>query len=389
MPEPAAGPVAPVDAVSPADAQEPDAEEPAGLRVEPSRTRRFLSALVVPVLVGLVALAVSGSVGLRLIEEGRSRSAPETPEATRPAATAVIGTIAVGANPQDLAFDAGRLVVTRLGEAPQQDQDGDDPARRGHLLVIDPATRAVTRTITVDRDPMGVAIDPARSVAWVANSGARTVTAVDLASGRAVAEIETGVGPRGVGVHPASGLVYVANTGEDSMAVIDPQSMHVLDVMGVPARPLGVAFEETDGLVLVTKSEAAGVEVIDPTQMQGDFTTGERPFGLAMDHALGAVYVTNWGGNSVTVAEAKTRRWWDTILVGQRPYGVAIDEAARVLYVTNWDSSSVSVIDANTRTVVNEIQVGAKPQGIAVDQETGTVYVVNSGDGLVSILGQG
>ena len=350
--------------------------------------RRFLSRLVVPALVGLVALAVAGSAGLQLIEDGRSRSGVDAPEPTRAAATTVLGAIDVGANPQDLAYDAGRLVVTRLGAAPQQDEDGDDPLRRGALLIIDPVARKVTRTVTVDRDPMGVAIDSARGTAWVANSGARTVTAVNLTSGAVLTELETGQGPRGVGVHPISGLVYVANTGEDSMAVVDPQSQHVLDVMGIPSRPMSIAFSKDDGIIMVTQSEGAGVEVIDPTQPQGNFSTGERPFGLAMDEGLGAVYVANWGGNTVTVAEAGTRRWWDTIMVGRSPYDVAVDQAARTLYVTNWDSNSVSVIDANTREVVNTIPVGAKPQGIAVDQETGTVYVVNSGDGTVSILGQ-
>jgi len=346
--------------------------------------------VVVPVLVGLVALGGAWSLGTAGLSsvDGSAVGGVVPPEPVRPPATQVVATIGVGADPQAIAInpETGIAYVTRLGAPSGPERDDEDPARRGTLVVLDTNTRQVTRTITLGIDPVGVGLDRSGATAWVANSGERSVSAVDTAAGRVVNTLDVGEEPRGVGVHPGTGMIYVANTGEDSLAVIDPQSRFVLDTMGIPSRPISLAFEEATGVVFVSKSESAGVEVIDPTQPQGEFSAGERPWGLAIDQAVGAVYVANWGGNTVTVAEARTRRWWDTIMVGSKPYGVAVDQGARAVYVTNWESDSVSVIDANTRQVVNTIPVGPKPQGVVVDPRNGQVYVVNSGDGSVSVL---
>lgn len=370
--------------VSSDDSPPPRAPRPAAPKASRRRT-----AIMIPVAVGLVALVLGAIAAASLMDPRRAQvTVPAIPQATRAAATQVTSVIPLGAFVQSIAIDEtnGLAYVTRLAD-PAQVKPDDDETRRGTLSFVELASQRVVATVRVGIDPIGVAVDEPSGTVWVANSGDRSLTAVSVASRTAVGTVAVGEGPRHIAVDEATGLVYVTNTDEDSVTVVDGRSRAIIDWMGVPARPHGVAFQKNGGRLFVTNSEGGTTEVIDPRAPQATFRVGERPFDVGVDEDLGSVYISNWGANTVTVVEAATHRWWDTITVGERPFGVSVDLPARSVYVANWASNSVSVIDANTRKVSATVNVGARPTSVAVDQRNGQVYVVNSGEGNVSVLG--
>ena len=61
--------------------------------------------------------------------------------------------------------------------------------------------------------------------------------------------------------------------------------------------------------------------------------------------------------------DAATNTVTATIPVGADPFGVAVDPAAGTVYVTNDGGDTVSVIDVATRTVTATIPVGATRTG--------------------------
>ena len=73
----------------------------------------------------------------------------------------------------------------------------------------------------------------------------------------------------------------------------------------------------------------------------------------ALALAAGAAPASAAGGYTVTA----------TIPVGSGPIGVAVGAAARTAYVTNFGGDTVSVIDEATRTVTVAIPVGSSPTG--------------------------
>jgi YVTN family beta-propeller protein len=90
------------------------------------------------------------------------------------------------------------------------------------------------------------------------------------------------------------------------------------------------------------------------------------------------------------------RRAWPTVTVGSvLLFGIAIDQATDTVYVTNLGGNTVSVINGATcnaqvttgcgKTPAT-IAVGNGPAGVAIDQATGTVYVANAGDNTVSVI---
>jgi YVTN family beta-propeller protein len=63
---------------------------------------------------------------------------------------------------------------------------------------------------------------------------------------------------------------------------------------------------------------------------------------------------------------------------------VSIDGAQA--YVTNVGGDTVSVIDTATNTVTDTITVGDGPNGVAVSPDGTLVYVSNFGDDTVSVI---
>mgnify|MGYP003346187445 FL=1 len=93
---------------------------------------------------------------------------------------------------------------------------------------------------------------------------------------------------------------------------------------------------------------------------------------------LSAILAMSW--SSVAVAESPT------VSVGSGPNGVAVNPSTNTIYVTNYGGNSVSVINGSTNTVTATVSVGSHPLGVAVNPSTNTIYVANYDDNTVSVM---
>jgi len=87
--------------------------------------------------------------------------------------------------------------------------------------------------------------------------------------------------------------------------------------------------------------------------------------------------VVNAGGEITVIA---------TIPVGTNPQQVVITPGGEEVYVSNRGGNTVSVIDTNTNTVTNTIGVGTNPYALAISPDGAKVYVGNQGSGTVSVI---
>jgi YVTN family beta-propeller protein len=104
--------------------------------------------------------------------------------------------------------------------------------------------------------------------------------------------------------------------------------------------------------------------VIDPALMDGTsraivatVTVGPNPFGIAVTPDSKHVYVSNSGGNTVSVIDAATvssGASTPTITVGNSPRGVSVSSDGSTVFVVNWFSgnlTAISVATNATRTI--------------------------------------
>jgi YVTN family beta-propeller protein len=125
-------------------------------------------------------------------------------------------------------------------------------------------------------------------------------------------------------------------------------------------------------------------------------TVGLHPWRMNVDARTNTIYVTNYGANTVSVINGGTCDATETggcsrhpglVHVGHGPQGLAIDHQHGLAFVTNAGGNSVSVFDTTSchGSVTTgcggptaSLRVGPMPTGIAISQSTATVYVTNN-----------
>jgi YVTN family beta-propeller protein len=244
-----------------------------------------------------------------------------------------------------------------------------------------------SHTISVGSTPAGIAVNQATDTAYVANSGARTVSVIDGAacnarhtSGcrRRPRTIRLAKSPLAVAVDQATDTIYVLEPGTPgTVAVIDGAKCNALSTSGCGTHPPTVTVGP----------DGRGVE------------------GLAVDTATDTIYVVNTGNDTVSVIDGATCNRRVTsgchhtpaqVAVGAQQFGfVAIDPATDLVYVTNELDDTVSIIDGThcnaTHTAgcghhPRTVPAGGNPAGLAIDQTDHNIYVADNGNGPVSFF---
>jgi YVTN family beta-propeller protein len=139
---------------------------------------------------------------------------------------------------------------------------------------------------------------------------------------------------------------------------------------------------------------------------QGPWPTvavGAGPLALALDHATSTLFVTNTGGNTVSMINATTCNATNTagcnqapptVAVGGGPGLLAVDQATNTIYVPNGNDGTVSVINGATCNATDTsgcartstVTAGSGAGAVALDDRTHTAYVANFNDGTVSVI---
>jgi phospholipase C len=112
------------------------------------------------------------------------------------------------------------------------------------------------------------------------------------------------------------------------------------------------------------------------------------PFAVAATPDGTEVWVTESGGNTVSVISTSTNAVTDTVVVGTYPQGIAIAPSGKTVYVANTGpntgkggSTTISVINQATQAVTATIGVGEAPKGILVTPD-GLLVAVTCSDGV-------
>jgi YVTN family beta-propeller protein len=184
--------------------------------------------------------------------------------------------------------------------------------------------------------------------------------------------VPVGDGPQTAALDQATHTIYVANGGQNGSG----NTVSVVNARTCNSRHL------------------AGCRHSSPT-----VTVGGAPSSVAVDQRTDTIYVPNFNDGTVSVINGATCNASNTsgcgqtppvVTVGGLPLIAAVDQATDTVYVTNVGGNTVSVIDGATCNATNTsgcgqvpqtVTVGSTGRGIAVDQPTDTVYAATSGPG--------
>jgi YVTN family beta-propeller protein len=327
---------------------------------------RALSPLNFSLAVTAPQLMVSATVGTASVPAGVAIS-PDGRKAyvaTRSSAVSLVNTV----NAAVLASQGTPAQLNAIVAAPNVRWVYAANADQG-IAVLDAGTATLMENIPVivggvpvwaggypALNPQGLAISPDGRHLFVSeNRDGGAVAVIDIGAKTTVASFALGAGfmPLGITVHPDGQRAYFA-------------------------------FADT------TASGGDVVRVFDVVTMTPTGTgipVGARPTGLGVTPDGAKLYVSNNGGNSVSVIETVTNTVMTTVGVGLAPAGLAMSPDQSQVYVVNNGSSNVSVINVALDNFVGTVNVGASPEGIAITPDGQRAYVTSAASNTVTEIG--
>ncbi|MDB5438976.1 MAG: beta-propeller repeat protein [Caulobacteraceae bacterium] len=291
-----------------------------------------------------------------------------------PGTGAVIKTIAVGKRPRGILLspDGTRLYValsgTAVGGAPDRTEDG--------IGVIDLADFGMGARITAGADPETFAISADGQTLFVSNQAAGELSIVALDSGDILAHIKVGDQPEGVAATPDGKTVLVACGGANAVYVVDIATSKVKAIIKMDGRPRAIALTRDGSAAYISNENSGHITVIDVTKNSirtviaipdgGPGAAPPEPMGLVFSPDQAKLYASTGRGGAVAEIDTATNTVGRMIKnVGARPWGITVSADGKHLYTANGPSGDISVIDTTTGAVEKKIKVGQSPWGIA------------------------
>lgn len=294
--------------------------------------------------------------------------------ALAPALAALAGTSSVAAS--TVPFNAGTILVTNLNA--------------NTVSAINPTTHAVSVIKSASHPfngPLGIAITPNGSFAYVTNSLGDTVSPVDLATSPATvdAPIRVGNGPAAIAIAPNGRIAYVTNFNSNTVTPINlaTSPATVERPIAVGAGPWSIAVSPDGNYVCVSDSEASTVSLISTaTRTVSTIPVGGRPQAIAISPDSFTAYVAN--GNQVTPINLRTHPATaeTPIAMGTQPLGIAVTPNGTTAYSANADNTITPIVlRTNPPTLGRTVATGSlsQPDGIAINTDGTTAYTANTG----------
>ncbi|HZR31739.1 MAG TPA: hypothetical protein VFA76_07795 [Terriglobales bacterium] len=267
----------------------------------------------------------------------------------------VLGTIPAGNNPFCVAVNAtgSRVYVTNPND--------------NNVSIIDTTTGSVTNVAVAT--PYVVTVNRSGTRVYVGQNGGNedphnSVTVIDASSNAVIATITVGRQPTGLAVNPAETRLYVENS-DSTLSVIDTGSNAVIATVGLNATAGAstIVVNPSGTLAYIGGSDGSQVHVLDTSSntIIGEISLNGRPGILALSPDASRLYVgEGFNANQVEVIDTTTNSIIATIRVNSDAGAIAVRSDGARAFLT-LASNAVVVIDTATNTVVDTIGVCGSP----------------------------
>lgn len=295
-------------------------------------------------------------------------------------------TIPVGADPTAIAVDPRRdeVYVVNSGSA--------------SISVIDAVKNKVVATIPVHRGPSAIDVDPAGQRAWVANSGSNNISVLDLERRREIAAAGAGESPSDLRLSPDGDSLVVANRGSGSVSIFDTHRLTLraafngcpgaADVVVLPGS--SKAFIACSGGHQVMAIGLARPQSQIPEEQQDRLLSlldvGQSPVHLALKPDGGEIFVSNFGGDTVSEIATGSDEVGGAYVVGEQPSGGIVSADNSLLWVSNFGANTVAAYSIDDGQLEHTVQVGTGPGPLAFSDNGFLLLAVDAVSGDVSVV---
>jgi DNA-binding beta-propeller fold protein YncE len=215
-----------------------------------------------------------------------------------------------------------------------------DSAKSQQVTFFDSDTLRPLGTAKAGDDADGIAFDPKTGRAFVANGDAKTVTAVDMATGSFVGTLALGGAPEFL-VGDGAGHVFINMESTSEIVDVDAQSLMVTARYTIP--------------------------------------DCESPHGIAMDKVTRRLF-TSCANEKLVVVDADSGKRVATLPIGKGSDAAAFDPTRKLAFSSNGEGTVTIIAEksANDFAVVGTLTTTRGARTMTLDPDTGRLYLVSA-----------
>ena len=233
-----------------------------------------------------------------------------------------------------------------------------------------------------------------------------------------IATLEAGLGPSGIAINPAGTLALVANYREGTVSIftISGKTLSAaakIDFGDPKAGPAAVSFTPDGETALVTRDGDHRISILsvdgnNVTDTKRVMTGGHRPYAVQVSPKGDIAVIGNQGANAgdimpvnVVDLKGKAPRIVNTVDVGQYISGLAFSNDGSYLAVIPQNGSNLAPshpfyndhgllvvlsVNGTTLTKVAEVNIGSWPQGVAWSHDGKTLLAQSMVDNALAVV---
>ncbi|MDX9795937.1 MAG: autotransporter domain-containing protein, partial [Arcobacteraceae bacterium] len=227
--------------------------------------------------------------------------------------------------------------------------------------------------------------DPTGKTFYVVDFNNNNVIKFNTLTGAVIdTPITVGQGPIGIALSPDGSKAFVTNRNNDTVSVINTTTNTVISTVNVGDAPLGITLNFDGSKAYVTNSSANTISVINTaTNVVTDTitTTGLGAACIMISPDGSKAYATDPNTDKVFVINTSSNTVTDTIDVAGGPIRIALSPDGSKAYTSNVSDGTLSIIDTATNTITQTLTGLNSPYGLSINPD-GSILYVRSSSGL-------
>jgi DNA-binding beta-propeller fold protein YncE len=227
-------------------------------------------------------------------------------------------------------------------------------------------TTGTGQAVKVGNFPLGVAVLPRLHYAVVANNQDGTASIVDELAGSVVNTVSTGSGSVGVAADQDTGEAAIANSGANTVTILNIANLNIPSIP-TGSSPIAAAFDYESGQVAVaaTGSNSVGIALDTGTALQTSFSAN-LPTSVAYDPYSNLFLAASSLSNTIVAYDPNAGQQVESLRVGINPTSIAYNSLTGTLVTTNTGSHTISVVDILSNKVRALLTLPPPPPNSAV-----------------------
>jgi YVTN family beta-propeller protein len=265
------------------------------------------------------------------------------------------------------------------------------------LSIIDPATLKTIAQIPTGEGPHELAVSDDGKFAFVANYGARTpgstISVIDLLAQKELRRVDLGVLRRPHGITFVDGKVWFTAEQNKLIGRYDPAVNQLDGLLGIGQNGTHMLVFSKDRSLLFTSN--IGSDSITLFQRASDpsgwtltpIPVGKGPEGADISPDSREFWAANSGDGTVSIIDVAARKVVQTLdLRTNRSNRLKFIPDGKLVLISDLGSNALIIVDAASRKEIKRLNLGRQPEGILVVPDGSRAYVALAGEKTVAVL---